>query len=97
MSQAYSRTPSQLYEVRGAAGFFFDKALSLFGRWVEGEVERASQDAISPGFARSAQLRTFAKCMGDDMSTSSAGFSDPFADGQGVPSEANEQVIMDGY
>lgn len=98
MSQSFNRPPSEIYEVKGAVGLFFDKGLYLFGRWVEGEIERAGQDAINAGFARSAQSRAFAKCMGDDMATSTAGYADPFADGAaGIPSDANEEVLLEGY
>jgi hypothetical protein len=98
MSQAYSRTPSEIFEVRGAAGLFFDKGLYTFGRWVESEVERAGQDALNAGFARSAQARAFAKCMGDDMETSSAGFMDPFAGAvHASETEDGEEILQSGY
>lgn len=42
------------------------------------EAERSAQNEV---FARSNKLRTFARCMGDDMETSTAGFADPFATG----------------
>lgn len=42
------------------------------------EAERGAQSEI---FARSSRARAFARCMGDDMSESTAGFTDPFADG----------------
>lgn len=98
MSQAYTKAPSELFDVKGAVGLFFDKGLYLFGRYVEGEVERAGQDALSPGFARSAQQRAFAKCMGDDMSTSAVGFADPFAEGIPVARDKDsEEIISSGY
>jgi hypothetical protein len=31
------------------------------------------------------------------MTTSAVGFRDPFADGQGVPSDPNEQILDSGY
>lgn len=98
MSQAYSRPPSEIYEVKGAVGLFFDKAIFLFGRYVEGEINDAGQDAISPGFARSAQMRAFAKCMGDDMETSNVGFADPFADGDPRDvGRGTDEVLATGY
>lgn len=99
MSQAYNRPPSEIYEVKGAVGLFFDKGLRVFGRWVEQEVEHAGQDALNAAFARSAQQRAFARCMGEDMSVSAVGFRDPFADGHGVPSEENDidQILDSGY
>jgi hypothetical protein len=97
MSQAYNRPPSDIYEVKGAVGLFFDKGIRLFGRYVESEVERAGQDALNSAFGRSAQARAFARCMGEDMTTSTVGFRDPFADGQGVPSDPNEQILDSGY
>ena len=99
MSQAFSLPPSQIYEVKGAVGLFFDKAIFLFGRWVEGEVSDAGQDAISPGFARSAQERAFARCMGDDMETSNAGYADPFGDGDARIANAGtgDSILASGY
>lgn len=81
MSQAYHRPPSEIYGVKGAAGLFLDRAIRLFGQHVEGEVQRAGSDAISPGFARSAQQRAFARCMGEDMEKSNVGFANPAATG----------------
>lgn len=98
MSQSYNQLPSQIYEVKGAVGLFFDKAIFLFGRYVEGEISDAGQDSISPGFARSAQLRAFARCMGDDMENSNIGFADPFADGDArISDEPNQKVYDSGY
>jgi hypothetical protein len=98
MSQAYHQPPSQVYEVKGAAGLFFDKGIYHFGRWVESEVERAGQDALNASFARSQQQRAFARCMGDDMSTSTAGFADPYvAATRATESESGGEVIMSGY
>lgn len=100
MSQAYSKVPSEIYEVKGAAGLFFDKAICIFGQHVEQEMQSASQDSISPGFARSAQMRAFARCMGDDMSTSNVGFADPFADGVPVSNDGMNpegDILMSGY
>lgn len=81
MSQAYHLNPSQLYGVEGAAGLFFDESLFLFGRWVEREVQEAERSASNEMFANMYRDRTFAKCMGDDMSESTVGFADPFSDG----------------
>lgn len=99
MSQAYSLPPSQIYEVKGAVGLFFDKAIYLFGREVESEIEKAGQDALSPGFARSAQQRAFARCMGDDMAKSNVGYADPAADGKAVIRDetSGEEIIASGY
>lgn len=94
-SQAYHRPPSEIYGVKGAAGLFLDKAIRLFGQHVEGEVNRAGQDAISPGFARSAQQRAFARCMGEDMETSTVGFADPVA--TGAASGDDGQILDSGY
>jgi hypothetical protein len=100
MSQSYNRTPSEIYDVKGAVGLFFDKGIFYFGRYVEGVVERAGQDALNSAFARSAQARAFARCMGDDMSKSTAGFADPFAGGatQSVRvDEDGEEILASGY
>jgi hypothetical protein len=100
MAQAYSQPPSQIYEVKGAAGLFFDKGIFFFGRYVEGVVEHAGQDALNATFARSAQARAFAQCMGDDMSKSSAGFADPFsqADSPAIRVDENgDEIIESGY
>ena len=98
MSQSYHQPPSQIYEVKGAAGLFFDKGIFLFGRWVENVVENAGQDALSPAFAKSAQQRAFARCMGDDMSKSTAGFSDPYvAATRNTQADGEGEVIMSGY
>jgi hypothetical protein len=100
MSQSYNQPPSQIYEVKGAAGLFFDKGIYYFGQYVESVVERAGQDALSPAFARSAQSRAFAKAMGDDMEKSSAGFADPFGTGPGDVirvDENGDEIIESGY
>lgn len=85
----------------GAAGLFFDRGVYFFGKHVEGVVQRASQDAISPAFARMSEQRAFAAAMGDDMETSSAGFADPFADGvmDSIPEgiEDGEEILASGY
>lgn len=99
MSQAYNRPPSDIYQVQGATGLFFDKGIFLFGKYVEGVVQRAGQDALSPAFGRMAEQRAFAAAMGDDMSESSVGFADPFADG-GTDVEAvdgEDEIIASGY
>jgi hypothetical protein len=81
MSQAYHKTPSDLYGVKGAIGLCFDTGIFLFGRWVEGEVQEAERGASNEMFANMYRARTFARCMGDDMSESTVGFADPFNDG----------------
>jgi hypothetical protein len=70
----------------------------MFGRYVEGVVSRAGEDALNAGFARSAQQRAFARCMGDDMSTSTAGFADPFASSHmASETEDGDEIIASGY
>lgn len=81
MAQAYHRMPSEIYGVAGATGFFFDRGIFLFGRYVEGEMSAAEERASNAMFARSNRERAFAACMGDDMGVSSAGFADPFTTG----------------
>ena len=49
----------------------------MFGRWVESEVQEAESSATNKMFANMYKARTFARCMGDDMSESTAGFADP--------------------
>lgn len=95
MSQAYHRPPSDIYGVRGAVGLFFDRGIRLFGQHVEGEVSRAGNDAISPGFARSAQQRAFARCMGEDMEKSNVGFADPAVTGAIARDE--DKILDSGY
>jgi len=48
---------------------------------VEGEMQEAESRAQNEMFARSNRARAFARCMGDDMANSTAGFADPFAAG----------------
>lgn len=81
VSQAYNKTPSEIYGVGGAVGLCFDTGLFLFAQWVEGEVQEAEGRAQNEMFARSNRARAFARCMGDDMATSGAGYADPFAAG----------------
>lgn len=98
MSQAYNRPPSDLFEVKGAVGLFFDKGIFFFGRYVESEVEEAGRDALTPAFGRSAQQRAFARCMGEDMATSSVGFANPYSTGAVKSSkQATEEIISSGY
>lgn len=81
MTQSYHKTPSEVYNVYGAAGLCFDRGVFLFGRWVEGELSAAESQARNEMFARSSRARAFARCMGDDMATSTAGFADPALSG----------------
>lgn len=74
-------TPSKLYGVDGASGLFFDIGIFHFGRYVESELQEAESSAKNEMFARSNRARAFARCMGDDMTTSSAGFADPAVGG----------------
>lgn len=97
MSQAYSKTPSEYYSVFGAAGLFFDNGVYFFGKYVEGVVQRAGQDALSPAFARSAEQRAFAEAMGDDMETSNAGYADPFAGGGAMGIDEDGEILASGY
>lgn len=90
MAQAYNRTPSELYGIAGAAGFCFDTGIFLFANWVENECQEAENRASNEMFARSNRARAFARCMGDDMENSTAGFADPFArDGMGGMDEVD--------
>lgn len=99
LSQAYNRTPSELYGIHAAAGLFLDIGVMSFGRHVEGVVSNAGQDAISPAFAKMQEMRAFAELMGDDMSESNVGFADPFADGLPMDRTPDEQdeIIASGY
>ena len=42
----------------------------------------AESSASNSSFANMNRARAFARCMGDDMATSSAGFADPFSEGK---------------
>ena len=100
MSRAYNQPPSEIYGVKGAVGLFFDKGIYYFGKYVEGVVERAGEDALNSTFARSAQARAFAQLMGDDMEKSSVGFANPFsgAETSTIPVDENgDEIIDSGY
>lgn len=97
MSQAYHQPASNVYGIKYAPGFFFDRGISVFGKHVEAVVQRASQDAISPAFARMSEQRAFAAAMGDDMETSNVGFADPFADGAVEGVDGGDEIIMSDY
>src|SRR6516162_6591378 len=98
MAQAYNQPPSEIFGVKGAAGLFFDKGIFTFGRYVEGVVEHAGQDALNASFARSAQQRAFARCMGDDMEKSTAGFADPFFSGMHASeTEDGDEILRSDY
>ena len=45
-------------------------------------MSRAENSASNASFASMNRARAFARCMGDDMSKSTAGFADPFVDGK---------------
>jgi hypothetical protein len=98
ISQAYNRPPSDIFDVKGAVGLFFDKGIFFFGRYVEAAVEEAGRDALTPGFARSAQQRAFARCMGEDMTKSAVGFANPVV-GAKVQTKkgVEEEIISSGY
>lgn len=81
MSQTFNKLPSEIYNVEGAAGYCFDRGIFLFGQHVESVMSQAEQGASNAMYARSARARAFARCMGDDMEKSNAGFADPFASG----------------
>ncbi len=98
MSQTYNTTPSLLYKVDGAAGFFFDRGTYLFGQWVEGELQEAESRGTSPAFSRSNRIRAFAKCMGDDMAKSAAGFANPFTTGAIKNKDGDgEEILASGF
>lgn len=100
MSQSYNHLPSEIFDVKGAVGLFFDKGIFYFGRYVENVVNRAGEDALNATFARSAQARAFAQCMGDDMTKSSAGFANPFngAELNSIQVDENgDEIIESGY
>jgi len=91
ISQSYNKTPSEYYGIEGAVGLCFDNGIFLFAQWVEGEMQEAEARAQNEMFARSNRARAFARCMGDDMATSTAGYQDPFAGGSGL-SDDNPHV-----
>lgn len=101
MSQAYGKTPSELYGIEGAVGFCFDTGIFLFASWVESECQEAERRASNEMFARSNRARAFARCMGDDMESSAAGFADPFKTGALESDDdpfagANQRMAADG-
>ena len=67
--------------IEGAAGYCLDSGIFIFATWVENECQEAESRATNEMFARSNRARAFARCMGDDMETSTAGFADPFKTG----------------
>jgi hypothetical protein len=94
MCQAYpGKTPSELYGVLGAAGLCFDTGIFAFARWVEGEMQDAEAQAQNEMFARSNRARAFARCMGDDMETSTAGYADPFGSNAMIQEEENPNFV----
>lgn len=101
MSQSFNRLPSEIYNVQGAAGLCFDEGIFLFGRHVEGEMAEAESRGANAMFANMNRARAFARCMGDDMETSNAGFADPFAGGKvkvnGGAAGASEEVLMENF
>lgn len=57
----------------------------------------AEAGASGPAFQRSARLRAFARCMGDNMSESNAGFANPFSTPSGgvaAPTGAAETEVL---
>lgn len=81
ISKAYNKSPSEFYGIQGAVGLCFDIGIFHFASWVEGEIQEAESRAQNEMFARSNRARAFARCMGDDMASSAAGYADPFAAG----------------
>lgn len=74
--------------MEGAAGFYLDNGIYLFGTYVEAEVREAGEGARDERFARSARERAFSRLMGDDMSNSTAGFADPFTSGAEIKTQS---------
>ena len=79
LSKSFNTLPSDIYGVSGAAGYFFDRGIYLFGNYVESEMSAAESSASNSSFANMSRSRAFARCMGDDMEKSTAGFADPFS------------------
>ena len=86
-SQAYKTTPSSLVGIpRGRIeGFYLDRGIWLFGSWVEREVNAAGDNVQKNQKSRrnrkgveklvnSARIRALQRCLGEDMSKSTAGF-----------------------
>lgn len=93
ISQAFNKTPSEIYDVQGAAGLCFDIAIFIFGRWVEGQLQEAESRAANAMFAASNRARAFARCMGDDMETSNVGYADPFSGGANLPGDLSDEEL----
>lgn len=56
----------------------------------------AESRASGEMFQRSARLRAFAKAMGDDMSKSTVGFSNPALTG-GSDDDEGEELLAEGF
>ena len=55
-------------------------------------MSEAESRASNATFANMNRARTFARCMGDDMERSTAGFADPVADGKIKRKESTEST-----
>ena len=87
------------------ASYYFDRGLWFFGTMVTNRIEEAGNHK-NPTIANGQREREFAKCMGDNMVQSAAGFADPAAGiaGKGKLTEddvddddASETVLESGY
>ena len=101
-AQSSNRLPS---EVVGAqcftndiASYYFDRGVWFFGTAVTNRIEEAGNHK-NPTIANGQREREFAKCMGDDMRTSAAGFQDPAAVAKRADDEdeVSEIVLESGF
>jgi hypothetical protein len=56
----------------------------------------AESSASGDAFRRSARMRAFARCMGDNMETSTAGFASPFVS-SAKDSTDDSEILMENF
>jgi len=86
-------------EVNDLALFYFDRGVWYFGRRVDAELAEAGSHK-NTAIANSNRMRALARCMGDDMSTSTVGFRDPAYEPtseHGREAGEDETILRSGY
>jgi hypothetical protein len=107
-SQFANRLPSEVLGTQcfsnDIASYYFDRGIWFFGTAVTGRLQEAGNHK-NQAIANGQREREFARCMGDNMLTSAAGFQDPAgistgrkgADQDPEDDEVGETILESGY
>jgi hypothetical protein len=104
MAKLFCQKPSDIAILDDCVGefgrFWFDRGIAAFGRAVHQRMEQAGQSS-NETIARTQRIREWNRLMGEDMSTSAAGYADPseglspHARAHGMADEEDDIVLDD--